>query len=64
MPDLQDNETHDTWVAGGSKDGYARGLEAARNLLDRYEEFDPGLDPATDEALLAYMKKREREMVS
>ena len=63
MPDLQDNETHDTWVADGSKDGYARGLEAARKLLDRYEDIEPVLDPAIDEALLAYMKKRERELV-
>ena len=63
MPDLQDNETHDTWVASGSKDGNARGLEAARKLLDRYEEFEPAFDPAIDEALLAYMKKREEELV-
>lgn len=60
LPQLQDNETHDAWVANGSKDGYARGLEAARKLLDRYEDIAPVLDPAIDEALLAYMKMRER----
>ena len=63
MPDLQDNEVYDTWVATGSKDGNARGLEAARKLLDRYEEFEPTLDPAIDEALLAYMMKCEEERV-
>ena len=62
IPELQDNETHDTWVAGGSKDAQARGLEAARRLLDRYDEFDPGLDPAIDEALLACVKMREAEL--
>ena len=61
IPELQDNETHDTWVAGGSKDAHARGLEAARRLLDRYEEFDPSLDPAIDEALIAYVKTREQK---
>ena len=60
IPELQDNETHDTWVAGGSKDAHARGLEAARRLLERYDEMDPGLDPAIDEALLAYVKMRAR----
>ncbi len=63
LPELQDNETHDTWVANGSKDGYARGLEAARRLLDQYADIEPALDPAIDEALLAHMKKRERELV-
>ena len=61
IPELQDNETHDTWAAGGSKDAHARGLEAARRLLARYEEMDPGLDPAIDEALLAYVRMRERQ---
>jgi trimethylamine--corrinoid protein Co-methyltransferase len=61
MPDLQDNEAHDTWASGGSKDGYARGQEAARKLLDRYEENKPTLDPAIDEALLAFIRKREEE---
>ena len=61
IPELQDNETHDTWVASGSKDAQTRGLEAARRLLDRYDELDPGLDPAIDEALLAYVKMRERQ---
>ena len=58
IPELQDNEIHDTWLANGGKDGFARGLESARRLLDRYQESEPLLDPAIDDALIAYMKER------
>ncbi|MDA7965554.1 trimethylamine methyltransferase family protein [Ruegeria sp.] len=61
MPELQDNEVYDTWVAEGSKDSNTRGLESARSLLARYDEIDPGLDPAIDEALQAYMRRCHEE---
>jgi trimethylamine--corrinoid protein Co-methyltransferase len=62
IPYLQDNETHDTWALNGSKDAFARGLEGARKLLDRYADIEPALDPAIDEALLEFVKTREHEL--
>jgi trimethylamine--corrinoid protein Co-methyltransferase len=60
IPHLQDNETHDTWVADGRKDGFARGLKAANALLSRYNEIEPVLDPVIDEALREFIAMRER----
>jgi trimethylamine--corrinoid protein Co-methyltransferase len=59
IPHLQDNENHDAWAADGRKDGFTRGLEAGRALLRRYDEIEPLLDPAIDEALRAFIQKRE-----
>ena len=59
MPDLQDNETHDTWVESGRKDGYTRGLEKARSLLQRYDDDPPWIDSAVEEALRGYVRDRE-----
>ena len=59
IPHLQDNETHDTWALNGSKTAYDRGLEAARNLLDRYEDVEPTLDRGVDDGLREFVTKRE-----
>ena len=59
IPHLQDNETHETWALNGSKTAYDRGLEAARNLLDRYEDVEPTLDRGVDDGLREFVTKRE-----
>jgi trimethylamine--corrinoid protein Co-methyltransferase len=57
MPELLDNNSFEQWELDGAKDANTRGLEAARHLLDNYEP--PPLDPAIDEALLAFIRERE-----
>ncbi len=57
MPELADNNSFEQWQLDGSKDATARALETARRMLDAYEP--PALDPAIDEALLAFIRERE-----
>ena len=60
MPKLFDNNTIEQWQAEGSNEINERALSHAKELLDEYEE--PKLDESKNEALLAYIKKREREI--
>ncbi|SMX36445.1 trimethylamine methyltransferase family protein [Maliponia aquimaris] len=60
MPELFDNNSIEQWVAEGSKEITARALDHARKLLAEYQQ--PDLDPATDEALLDYIARRERQI--
>ena len=60
MPELFDNNSVEQWIADGSQEITQRALERAKTLLDAYEE--PALDPATNEALLDYIARREREI--
>jgi trimethylamine--corrinoid protein Co-methyltransferase len=57
MPELLDNNSFEQWEMDGAKDANQRALETARQLLDAYEP--PPLDPAIDEALLAFIRERE-----
>lgn len=59
-PELFDNSSIEQWQAEGAKDTTGRALEYARKLLAEYE--CPPLDPALDEALLDFMRRREREI--
>jgi trimethylamine--corrinoid protein Co-methyltransferase len=60
LPSLFDNNSYEQWRAEGAKDATTRGLEKARQLLKDYRE--PILDEGTDEALLDYIARREREI--
>lgn len=60
MPELFDNNSIEQWMAEGSKEITARALDYAKALLQAYEE--PKLDPATNDALLDYIARREREI--
>ena len=60
MPKLFDNNTIEQWQAEGSNEINERALSHAKELLDEYEE--PKLDESKNEALLEYIKKREREI--
>ena len=49
-----------TWEAEGGRDLNARATDRAKQVLARYEA--PTLDPAMDEALLAFIAKRKAEL--
>ncbi len=59
-PQFFDNNSIEQWVADGSKETTQRALEEVKNMLKDYEE--PHLDPAIDEALSAYIARREMEI--
>jgi trimethylamine--corrinoid protein Co-methyltransferase len=50
-----------TWEAMGSPDARQRALERWKQLLTSYE--DPGIDPAVDEELRAFIDRRKAEPV-
>lgn len=56
----QNNVTFEQWEVDGRKDSEQVGLDKVRAWLERYVE--PPIDPAVDEALLAYIAKREEEI--
>ncbi|NIR58064.1 MAG: trimethylamine methyltransferase family protein [Gammaproteobacteria bacterium] len=60
IPELLDNNNYEQWLLDGSKDANTRALEKARGMLGQYEE--PGLDPAVDEALRAFIREREAQL--
>ena len=60
MPEMLDNNSIEQWQAEGSVQITERALNHARKQLKEYQE--PKLDQATDEALLAYIARREREI--
>ncbi|MDC0135956.1 trimethylamine methyltransferase family protein [Sulfitobacter sp.] len=60
MPEMFDNNAVEQWVAEGSVEITARALAKAKKLLSEYQE--PKLEVSIDEALQAYIAKREREI--
>jgi len=56
----QSNVTYEQWQEEGSKDSACIGLEKAKRWLERYEA--PPIDSALDEALRAFVARREREI--
>jgi trimethylamine--corrinoid protein Co-methyltransferase len=59
MPELLDNNSYEQWAAEGAQDAAARATAKARKMLGRYDDDAPSLDPAVDEALLAFIRERE-----
>ncbi len=59
MP-LFDTDSFETWTAAGGADAAARGAQAFRAALERYET--PPLDPGVDAALLDYVARRRTEI--
>ena len=57
MPELADANSYEQWLAEGKKDASERAVEKAKAMLQAYQA--PVLDPAVDEALLAFIAKRE-----
>lgn len=60
MPEMFDNNSIEQWQAEGSVEITERALTRARKMLSEYQE--PKLDEATNEALLDYIARREREI--
>lgn len=60
MSDLFDNNSFEQWQLEGGKDAATRALEAARRMLDAWEQ--PPLDPGIAEAIADYVARREREL--
>ena len=56
----QHNNSFEQWEVDGRLDSEAVGVRKARQWLEKYET--PPMDPALDEALLAYIEKRTREI--
>ncbi|MDE2383465.1 MAG: trimethylamine methyltransferase family protein [Alphaproteobacteria bacterium] len=54
-PLTPDNNSFEQWQAEGSKDAATRANVLWKQTLERYQ--DPGLDPATDEALKDYVAR-------
>jgi len=60
MSELADNNSCEQWEIDGSKDMARRGFEAAERALAAYEL--PPLDSGIDEAITAYIARREEEI--
>jgi ABC-type transport system substrate-binding protein len=58
-PDTPDNNSYEQWTADGSLDAAQRANLLWKDTLDRY--VDPGLDPAIDEEICAYIARRKAE---
>ena len=56
----QSNVTYEQWEEEGRKESAEVGIEKAKRWLRRYEA--PPMDPALDEALRAFVARREREI--
>jgi trimethylamine--corrinoid protein Co-methyltransferase len=54
---IADNTTFEQWSAEGERDTYTRASALVKKTLAEYEA--PALDPAIDEALLAFMAQKK-----
>ncbi|MEM6577903.1 MAG: trimethylamine methyltransferase family protein [Pseudomonadota bacterium] len=59
-PALSDSENVESWEEGGAKDMRRRAYERWNMMLDKYEP--PAIDPAVDEALKDYVRRRKSEI--
>ena len=55
-----DSNSYEQWLSEGGLDAATRANTQWKRLLDAYE--DPGLDPAIDEALQAFIARRKESM--
>ena len=58
--EMADNTTYEQWSSEGSVESHTRARARAVEMLAAYEA--PELDPATDEALRAFIAKRMEEL--
>ncbi|MEM6547250.1 MAG: trimethylamine methyltransferase family protein [Pseudomonadota bacterium] len=56
-----DYKPFETWSEEGERDSYTLAHQRVRRMLAEYPEMAPPLDPATDEALRAYVERRKAE---
>jgi trimethylamine--corrinoid protein Co-methyltransferase len=62
MPELLDNNSYEQWSAEGARDTAERAIAKARAELARWDDHAPVLDPAVEEALRAFIRRREAEL--
>jgi len=55
--EIADNNSFEQWESEGSKDAWTRASERCKSQLEAYQA--PAIDPAIDEALLAFMQTRK-----
>jgi trimethylamine--corrinoid protein Co-methyltransferase len=60
QPFISSRLGYDTWLAAGGRDTAQRANAVWKEMLAHYEA--PPLDPAIEEALRAYVERREREL--
>ena len=58
-PETPDNDSYEQWQSGGCLDAAQRANTIWKEKLKEYQ--DPGIDPAIDEELQAYVAKRKAE---
>ena len=58
-PMISNWESHETWLKNGSVQAPERANKVWKTLLKTYQK--PAMDPAVNEALLAYMERRKAE---
>ncbi|MDZ7645663.1 MAG: trimethylamine methyltransferase family protein [Woeseiaceae bacterium] len=61
-PILSDRQNFEVWQEGGSMDAAVRANAIWKKLLAEYQK--PGIDPAIEEALVAYVEKRKKEIAT
>jgi trimethylamine---corrinoid protein Co-methyltransferase len=61
-PILSDRQNFELWQEGGSKDAATRAHAIWKKLISEYQK--PEIDPATEEALFAYVAKRKEEIAA
>lgn len=57
---LSDRQNYELWQEGGSKDAAVRANSIWKKLLSEYSK--PVIDPAVEEALIAYVEKRKEQI--
>jgi trimethylamine--corrinoid protein Co-methyltransferase len=57
---IADNNSFEQWESEGAKDSYQRASGLCKTMLESYEA--PAIDPAIDEALLAFIEQKKASM--
>ncbi len=56
---IADNNSFEQWLAEGEQDLTMRANKLVKKMLKEYPDHAPALDPAKDEAILAYIKQKK-----
>jgi trimethylamine--corrinoid protein Co-methyltransferase len=57
---IADNNSFEQWESEGAKDSYQRASGLCKTMLESYEA--PAIDPAIDEALIAFIEQKKASM--
>ena len=57
---IADHSPYEQWLANGATTAEQRANRVWKQMLEDYE--DPGIDPGTDEALLAFCAQRRQTL--